>query len=586
MVRSRKLVSLLFVSWKQCPLLITIYTLLCFSLSIITIAQVLIIAKFIDLILLSKEQIGNLHLWIAVIIGIMILPQMLENLIKILEIKIVNKLLLYTEQQNTKKIVRLEYKYIEDNEVWDLIKRVTHKSEHQIFEGFKNIIKLVSLIIEVIIILYIIFMNVWWVSLAIVVCMIPTVVISIKTGKATYSVKRELTETERECDYLYDTLTHQSCREERTLFAYDEQYRGAWKKKYTNMKKALFYINTKWELRVRSGAFAMVVSSVFSGVVLLRAVLQGFLSVGLFITVMSELFKLINIISYDVHRILVSIVKVREYAGDCYDLHNLSEISLGKIEEPQVPFESLEIRHLSFKYPGTEKMIFSDLNLFIERGSHYAIVGENGAGKSTLIKLLIGLYDNYDGQILLNGKDILSYSQLERFSTFSVVFQDFCQYNINLYDNLTLDNSATQDEIIDTLKDLNMYDAISQFEKGLHTSIGKIYDEGIELSTGQWQKIVLARTLLSQKSVTILDEPTSAMDPIQESKLYEHYGKINNHRTTIFISHRLGSVKLADYIYAIKDGAVLEEGTHDELIKLGGSYFLMYQEQKGWYHEE
>jgi ABC-type multidrug transport system fused ATPase/permease subunit len=246
----------------------------------------------------------------------------------------------------------------------------------------------------------------------------------------------------------------------------------------------------------------------------------------------------------------------------------------------------IEIKNLKFKYPNTDKYIINGLNLKIEDGKHYIFVGENGAGKSTIIKIITGLFDDYEGEILINNKNIKEYSKAQLKYIYSGVYQDFAKYNISIKDNIAIGNFEEFDNIElirEKTKLLGIDDDFVKLKNGYNTMVGKLHDESVDLSGGQWQKVAMARALVSNASIQILDEPTSALDPISESTLYEEFEKISKGRTTIFISHRLGAVKIADYIYLIHNGVVEESGTHDELIKNNGMYTEMYNSQKEWY---
>ena len=219
------------------------------------------------------------------------------------------------------------------------------------------------------------------------------------------------------------------------------------------------------------------------------------------------------------------------------------------------------------------------------RSKHYALVGKNGAGKSTITKLLTGLYPEYEGEIYVNGKELRSYGMSEIKTIFSVVYQDFARYAVPVRDNILLGDVAHMKtaDIESIVKKSGIFDIVDGLKKGLDTPLGKIDEEGQEISGGQWQRIAIARSLISQAPVRILDEPTAALDPVMESRIYQEFEKLMQDKTTIFISHRLGSTKMADEILVIDGGKIAERGTHDELINRKGIYANMYKSQRSWY---
>ena len=268
------------------------------------------------------------------------------------------------------------------------------------------------------------------------------------------------------------------------------------------------------------------------------------------------------------------------------------EESEGALDEPSkklLKLKTLEFKSVSFKYPGTENYILKDISFLIEEGKHYSVVGANGSGKTTITKLITGLYDEFEGEILINNKSIREYKQSELKELSSVVYQDFAKYAIKFKDNIALGNVSTLNEkvnekYIETSIDiLDLNDLVKKFPNGLNTILGKIKDNGVDISCGQWQRLAMARSIISPASLRILDEPTAALDPISESQVYEQFNEISKGNTTIFISHRLGSTKLANEILVIGDGTIVESGSHDKLMKKNGLYAKMYESQRSWY---
>ncbi|MDO5717079.1 MAG: ATP-binding cassette domain-containing protein [Tissierellia bacterium] len=224
----------------------------------------------------------------------------------------------------------------------------------------------------------------------------------------------------------------------------------------------------------------------------------------------------------------------------------------------------------------------------MEKGKHYAFVGSNGAGKSTIIKMLTGQYTDYEGQILIDGKDIQTLSQSQLKSLFSVIYQDFSQYEISLKDNILLGDLAKthrDEEVTGALTQAGLRELVEELPNGIETTLGRIDHSGMDVSGGQWQKIVFARSIMSPAPIKILDEPTAALDPLSENRLYLQYKEIMKGKTTIFISHRLASTKLADKIFVIDNGVIVQRGQYEELVTREGIYRDMFEEQSRWYSQ-
>ena len=256
---------------------------------------------------------------------------------------------------------------------------------------------------------------------------------------------------------------------------------------------------------------------------------------------------------------------------------------------PKSKTYTITLENVSFTYPGNEVPVFEDLNLTIRKGEKLAIVGVNGAGKSTLIKLICGLYNPQKGRILIDGIDIKEFNLKDYYDLYSVVFQDVFAFAFPLVDNITCNSSVSIN-----MKNLNasinmagLSGKINSLEKGIHSNLLKdLEDDGINLSGGEMQKLMLARALYKDAPIIILDEPTAALDPIAELEMYEKYNSFAKGKTSIFISHRLSSTVFCDRIIFLKNGKIVESGNHQELMRLKGEYANMYELQAHYYQEE
>lgn len=241
----------------------------------------------------------------------------------------------------------------------------------------------------------------------------------------------------------------------------------------------------------------------------------------------------------------------------------------------------IEFKHVSFKYPRSEKSILNDVNITIPYGQHLAIVGLNGAGKTTFIKLLCRLYDVTEGEILVDGINIKDYSDDEYRKLFAVLFQDFKLMAFSLKENIAFDHETDDSKIDEVLKLAGLYDDAQKLPKKNDTSLYKSFDEtGVELSGGQKQKTAIARALYKNAPVVILDEPTAALDPLAEAEIYEDFNKMVGGKTAIYISHRLSSCKFCHQIAVFSEGKIAEYGTHEELMQIqDGIYHQMFTTQ-------
>ena len=257
------------------------------------------------------------------------------------------------------------------------------------------------------------------------------------------------------------------------------------------------------------------------------------------------------------------------------------------IQPPATDGYELKLENVTFRYPGTEKNILENVNLTIHPGEKLAIVGLNGAGKTTLVKLLCGFYDPSEGRVLLNGQDIRDFNRKQYYALFSAVFQEFSILDTTIRECVaqSVENVDTA-KVNDCLEKAGLMDAVNRFPAGLETHIGReVYLDGVMLSGGQTQRLMLARALYKDGPILVLDEPTAALDPIAENDIYMKYSEMTAGKTSVFISHRLASTRFCDRIIFVADGNIAEEGTHETLLAQGGAYANLFEVQSRYYRE-
>lgn len=284
---------------------------------------------------------------------------------------------------------------------------------------------------------------------------------------------------------------------------------------------------------------------------------------------------------------------VQDVSQKCAYAHRYIEFlrfpaAMVKGTKPVKPGEhTIEFRHVSFKYPRSEKLVLRDINLTIKSGEHLSIVGLNGAGKTTFIKLLCRLYDVTEGEILIDGVNIKEYSEEEYRRLFSVVFQDFQLFAFSLRENIAFGEQPDDKELERVLKLAGLWEDVQELPNGLDTMLYKSFDEnGTDLSGGQRQKTAIARALYRNAPVVILDEPTAALDPVAENEIYRQFNTLVGGKTAVYISHRLSSCKFCDRIVVFADDTIKENGTHEQLVGIdGGIYAGMFAEQAKYYAE-
>jgi ATP-binding cassette subfamily B protein len=253
---------------------------------------------------------------------------------------------------------------------------------------------------------------------------------------------------------------------------------------------------------------------------------------------------------------------------------------------PKPILQGITFEHVSFRYPHESRVAVRDFTFTIRPSEHVAFVGANGAGKTTLVKLLCRLYDPSDGRITIDGVDLRDYPLSDIRGAVSGIFQDFVKFQMSAKDNIALGVSSRHVElpaVMAAAKQAGVHEAIERLSQGYESLLGKLFDGGHELSIGEWQKVALARAVLRDSQILILDEPTSAIDAKVEAELFERFHELAQGRMAVLISHRLSTVKMADRIFVIEGGQIVEQGTHDELMRQQGLYATLFLTQAQHY---
>lgn len=298
-------------------------------------------------------------------------------------------------------------------------------------------------------------------------------------------------------------------------------------------------------------------------------------------------------IFYSLNKLMDTMKEMVELFGTIYENANLAGKLYDYLELPEeegedraiTELKSICLENVSFQYPYTNKNALNHISLEIEKGSHVAIVGLNGSGKTTLVKIVMGLIRPTEGVVYINKNDVSKWSTQSLTNKVSAVFQNFGKYKLTLRGNVILSDINKEAEIRNRLKESGFDYQREGISNQLDTMLSKEFN-GIDLSGGEWKRLAIARGIYRTNDMIVLDEPTAAIDPIEEANVYRKFDEISKGKTVLTVTHRLGSVKTADRIIVLKEGKIIEDGSHTELMNQNGFYATMFLSQAKWYQRK
>lgn len=596
--RKYRVLDYVKIPLKIMPITTVLIIILRICVAAIPSLQVLATAYFVDTAIDIFENGGEARIYFPLFLVMLLLA--LSWISSMLLSFVSLKLNLKTGEVITlavaRKRSRIAYEYLEDNDTWDLISRVGNEVGEKFNEAFDNILNLVEYVVRILSLMIVILTQVWWVAIVVTVVSIPSMFIAMKSGEEDYEAFEESDKYMRRAEYLNEILSSRENIEERALFNFTKDVNEMWLNRYEAGRKIEEKVQKSIYMKMKGASSVTAIMSMSIAFVILPSVKNNAITVGMYMGLVTATFNLVQQISWELIFVLQYFSKNKVYLKDFNAFSFLKEIQgadlIPDTRIQEMDFETIEFKNVRFAYPGTDRYILKDLSMVLHKGKQYAFVGKNGAGKTTITKLLTGLYGDYEGDILINGRNIKTFTGEELKAYFSIVYQDFAKYHISIKDNVLLGNcgqtfsKADGDELVSkTLEKMELKNEVDRMAKGMDTSLGKLEEGSLDLSGGQWQRIAIARCLFSNGQINILDEPTAALDPISESNIYKLFSKVSKGKTTILITHRLGAARIADEIVVIDDGAVVERGNHEELINKSGVYAEMFQAQRSWYDE-
>ena len=496
----------------------------------------------------------------------------------------------YYEMQKTylDKITKIKYDYFNSNKFYDLINFVTAEvpSQATMFVVNGNIITIIGASIALIFVMVTIIRVNIFVGILVFIGNLFAIFRQYYTAKLDYYNMIEQIPEKRWSDTYNRVITGREYMKENRLLMLTGYMLDKWK----NVTKKLVGKNNKVLIKV---SIIDLINSILVNIFNISAlvftaylIINGETSVGSFMLVYSS-FSVVTNNYNSVYETAKRLKVIKTIAEKQYEFEKLEEVEDDTIYEGDEPNElNVSFKNVKFSYGGTDFNAIDGIDVDIRQGERIAVVGENGSGKTTFVHLLNGLYQPTAGEILLNNNKLsLEIPKLKRYST--TLFQDSPYYEFSIKENIQVGNvydDVSGEDVIDASKSAGFDDFVNTLNDKYETNIGTLDDAGVFLSGGQLQKMALSRVLMRKNSkLLIMDEPTAALDPVAENRLYEEVVSVAGNRTTIMVSHRLGITSLVDRILVFDKGKVIENGSHDELMKQKGVYYDMYNSQAHWY---
>lgn len=482
------------------------------------------------------------------------------------------------------KSIEVDLEYYENSQYYNALHRAQQEASYRPTRILTSLVQVAQNAISIVAIAALLFSLHWVIAAVLFVAAVPGLVVRVKyTGKL-YQQQRGWTTSERIAYYFHLMLTQDSYAKEVRLFGLGSLFRLRYRHLRHQIHKEKLTLASQRSITefmtTASGTVAVFAACGF----IAYQTIQGAITLG-GLVMYYQAFQRGQGFLREMLTNLASLYENSLFLSNLYeflDLKRTVDESLHPQTLPKPLRIGIEFEGVHFQYPHSSRTLLEDINLTIKAGETVALVGENGAGKTTLIKLLCRLYDPMKGRITIDGIDLRQLSTVDLRQEISVVFQDYVRYNLTARENIWFGNinlSPYQDEITAAASFAGADIAIARLPYSYDTTLGTQFEQGEELSIGEWQKVAIARAFLRQAQIIILDEPTSALDAKAEYEVFEQFRQLTQGKTAILISHRLSTVKMADRIVVLQHGRILESGSHDELLQMGGTYARLFKLQ-------
>jgi len=587
----RNLPPVLAIVWRSGPAVVTLGLVFRLIASLQPIALLYVSKLIIDSIvnILSRHQPIPAHLWwlVAAEFLIAVLGNVLTRILDYLDSLLADKYTRHVSIQVMKHAAELDLIAYEDPIFYDRLERARVQATDRL-AMIQMLGRLIQQAITTITLSASIIYFSPWLLLLLIAGVLPAFVGESHFAFLGYAKNFRQTPVRRQLDYLRVLGGSKEAAKELKLFGLSKFLT----ERFTQLSDQVYEENVALSRRkLVAGGFLSIVGSLgyyAAYVYVIWRTVTGALTIGSLYFLAGAILQA----SSNIQQIFSTLSGVADQALFLTDLLAFFEMKPtirskpDALPAPRPIMRGFEFRNVSFAYPGNSRLVLKSLNFTLHTGERVALIGENGQGKTTIVKLITRLYDPTEGQVLLDGIDLREYSLEDLYGEIGVIFQDFMRYEMTARENVAVGRieeiEAIQEIAAAAHKSL-ADEVIARLPGKYEQMLGRRFENGVDLSGGEWQKLALARAYLRDAQLLVLDEPTAALDARSEYEVFERFAELTEGKMALFISHRFSTVRMADRIVVLADGQIAEDGSHEQLIALGGSYAAMFEMQAASY---
>ena len=586
----RNIIRAIQLVWKACPGWSIASLMLLLLQGILPLGQIYIAKLVVDTASLSLTAPDRSVLWaqalplLLLLGGVTLLIKVANTIATIVNTAQEERVTDYMQGILYEKSIDVDLEYYESHIYHDILRRATEEAPYRPGEILSNLNQFCYSSISLVTMVGLLLLLHWGIVVVLILSALPAMLAKLTYSGVMYRWERNNTFLERQAEYRGWLLSEDRSAKELRLFNLGQYFLQQFHQIRRKIFKQKLAIKIRWSYKflAAQGASSLFIFSIY--IFIVYQTIHGVLKLGDLVLYHQALNRGQNALT-GLTSGLSGLYEDNLYLNNLFEFLELKP----RLIEPNLPItvpvpmrSGLVLKNVCFQYASTSRLALRNINLMISPGETIALVGENGSGKTTLVKLLCRLYEPTAGHITLDGIDLRKYSIKDWRRQISVIFQDYVRYHLTAQENIRLGNveyEADHPKIEKAAYYSGADEVVKSLPKGYSTVLGNWFEGGEELSIGQWQKIALARAFVRESQLIILDEPTSAMDPRAESDLLQQFQKLISNQTAILISHRLSSVKMADRIYVMDGGQIVEYGSHEYLMSIDGTYAHLFKIQ-------